>query len=305
MTAFPAGWALMKPQQTIEPTEFERRWRTGRMIPTRKRDGNRAHIVTGGGSARVYSRNGTLDWTDKVPHIAHAFKKAPSGLLLDVELHTPDEGTRAFQDAMNKDPESIVWSAFDMLRLDGSMTMQPYRERSNYLMQMERALDIEFHGGGVFFHLPENATYQVVLDRIAKAQCEGVVVWDADAPHIVNTNGNTKRGQSWKIKPRTTEDLVVLAVNAPKDASLGLGCSSLKVARRLEDGTLQPIKAPLGSFDVRFDRHAALRMTTPFVVEVSHFGEDENSNLVFPKVLFCRPDLHADFGISPVLGLAA
>lgn len=297
---FPTGWALMKPQQTIDPAEFERRWRTGRLIPTRKRDGNRAHIVTAGGSARVYSRNGTLDWTDKVPHIAHAFGKAPSGLIVDVELHTMDEGTRAFQDAMNNDPEEIRWSAFDVLRMDGSMTMRPYRERSDFVMQMQRALDIEFDGGGVFFHLPEHATYQDVLDRIAKAKCEGVVVWDADAPHIVNTNGNTKRGLSWKIKPRLTEDLVVLAVNAPKDASLGLGCASLKVARRLEDGTLQPIKAPLGSFDVRFDRHAALRMPTPFVVEVSHFGEDENGNLVFPKVLFCRPDLHADFGILPL-----
>lgn len=300
MTAFPAGWALMKPQQTIEPAEFERRWRTGRLIPTRKRDGNRAHVVTGGGSARVYSRNGTLDWTDKVPHIAHAFGKAPAGFIVDVELHTPEEGTRAFQDAMNSDPESIVWSGFDLLRLDGTMTMRPYRERSGLLMQMERALDIEFNGGGVFFNLPERATYQDVLDRIAKAKCEGVVVWDADAPHIINTNGNTKRGLSWKIKPRLTEDFVVLGVTAPKDASLGLGCASLKVARRLEDGTLKPIKAPLGSFDGRFDRHAALRTATPFVVEASHFGEDENGNLVFPKVLMFRPDLHTDFGILPI-----
>lgn len=300
MGAYPAGWALMKPQQTIDPAEFAKRWRTGRYIPTRKRDGNRAHIVTSGETTRVYSRNGTLDWTDKVAHIAHAFRKAPSGLLLDVELHTMEEGTRAFQDAMNNDPETIHWSAFDLLRVDGSMTMRPYRERSDYAMQLQQALNIEYNGGGVFFHLPENATYDEALARIARAKCEGIVLWNADAPHIVNLNGNTKRGESWKIKPRTTEDLVVLGVNAPKDASQGLGCASLKVARRLEDGTLRPIKAPLGSFDVRFDRHAALRTKTPFVIEVSHFGEDENGNLVFPKVLFCRPDLHIDFGIMPM-----
>lgn len=298
MGAYPAGWAPMKPQQTIDPAEFNRRWRTGGYIPTRKRDGNRAHIVTSGETTRIYSRNGTLDWTEKLPHLTHAFRKAPTGLFIDVELHTMEEGTRAFQDAMNNDPEQIHWSAFDVLRINGSLTNRPYRERADMVMQMQQALNIEHHGGGVFFHLPDHATYEDALARIEKAKCEGIVLWDAGAPHVLNLNGNTKRGQSWKIKPRMTEDLVVLAVNAPKDASLGLGCASLKVARRLEDGTLQPIKAPLGSFDVRFDRHAALRTKTPFVVEVSHFGEDENGNLVFPKVLFRRPDLHSDFGLD-------
>lgn len=299
MTAFPAGWALMKPQQSIDPAEFAKLWRTGRMIPTRKRDGNRAHIVTGGGSARVYSRNGTLDWTDRVPHIASTFGKAPSGLLIDVELHTPEEGTRSFQDAMNRDPESIVWSGFDLLRLDGSMTMRPYRERSDHLMQMERALDLEFNGGGVFFHLPEHATYQDVLDRIAKAECEGVVLWDGDAPHVVNTNGNTKRGRSWKIKPKTTEDLVVTGWKASKDPALGVG--TLQVARRCEQtGILTPIKAALGSFDLGFDRRAALAWTAPYVVEVAHFGEDDGT-LTFAKVLRPRFDLHADFGLLPAL----
>jgi len=303
MTAFPAGWALMKPQQTIDPAEFNRLWRQGNMIPTRKRDGNRAHIVTGGGSARVYSRNGTLDWTDKVPHIAHAFGKAPSGLLLDVELHTPEEGTWAFQEAMNKDPEQIVWSAFDILKTDGSLTMRPYRERSDLIMQLTQAVHIDHDGGGVFFHLPETATYDDVLTRIAKAKCEGVVMWDATAPHIVNTNGNTKRGRSWKIKPKTVEDLMVTAVTPSKDPALGVG--TIKVSRRCEaTGTITPIKAALGSFDLGFDRRAALTWPTPFVVEVSHFGEDDNGNLVFPKVLRPRFDLHADFGIATTLRAA-
>ena len=78
--AFPTGWALMKPQQTIEPAEFERLWAQGLLIPTRKRDGNRAHIVTARENTRIYSRNGTLDWTSKVPHIVEAFAAPRMGI---------------------------------------------------------------------------------------------------------------------------------------------------------------------------------------------------------------------------------
>ena len=293
--AFPAGWALMKPQQTIEPAEFNRLWAQGNLMPTRKRDGNRAHIITAGDSTQVYSRNGTLNWTDKVPHIAAAFGRAPSGLLVDVELHTGEEGTTSFQNAMNNDSQEIVWSAFDVLKLDGSMTNRPYLDRSNYLDQMQSALNLPHHGGGVFFHLPEHATYDDVLARIEKAGCEGVVVWDVTAPHVLNTNGNTKRGRSWKIKVRQTEDLVVMGTNPCADPSLG--CGTLKLARQVE-GKLVPIKAPVGSFEVSFDRRAALTRQGRYVVEVAHYGEDDNGNLVFPKVIRTRDDLLADFKLA-------
>lgn len=304
--SFPAGWALMKPQQTIEPAEFNRLWRRGGLKATRKRDGNRAHIVTAGDATRIYSRNGTLDWTDKLAHIARHWAAAPAGYLVDIEAHTLEEGTNSFQNAMNTNPELVHWSAFDLLKLDGTMTAQSWRRRRQMLGSMEQVIGPGSHwGGGIFFDLSPNADYDEVLACIAREKCEGVVIWDEEAPHVLNTNGNTKRGRSWKIKPRMTEDLLVTAVNAPKDASLGLGCASLKVSRRHEDGTLQPIKAPLGSFDVGFDRHAALRIGTPFVVEVSHYGEDDNGNLVFPKVLRTRFDLHPDFGIGNFMGLAA
>ena len=75
MNLFPQGWALQKPVQTIDPEEFNRMWRQGKLIGTRKRDGNRAHIITAGENTRVYSRNGTLDWTDRLAHVARAFGK--------------------------------------------------------------------------------------------------------------------------------------------------------------------------------------------------------------------------------------
>lgn len=296
--SFPTGWALMKPQQTIDPAEFNAMWRRGGFEATLKRDGNRAHIVTAGPNTRIYSRNGTLDWTDRLPHIAAHWAKASAGFIVDVELHTEKEGTRSFQDAMNADPDEILWSPFDLLRVDGSMNSATRAERVTLLNALVSLVGYGSHyGGGIFFHLPENATYEEALARIAKAKCEGLVIWDLSAPHIVNTNGNTKRGRSWKIKPKVTEDLVVLSQTPSKDPALGVG--TLKVARRDEEtGALTAIKAPLGSFDLGFDRRAATGLVAPYVVEVSHFGEDDNGNLVFPKVLRTRPDLHADFGIA-------
>ena len=53
----------------------------------------------------------------------------------------------------------------------------------------------------------------------------------------------------------------------------------------------------VGSFDKRFDRHAVMTMMDHYVVEVSHYGLDENGNMVFPKVERMRPDLASDFGL--------
>lgn len=300
MSIYPAGWALQKPQQTIEPAEFVRLWRQGRMEATLKRDGNRVHIVTAGDDTRVYSRNGTLDWTDKLRHIADRYRSAPAGLLIDGEAHTRAEGTRDFQDAMNSDSSRVVISTFDMLCLDGSNVTARWGDRRDALMQVEQSIGFGgVWGGGVAFDLPRDATYDTALALIEAAKCEGLVVWDVDAGHAINTNGNTKRGKSWKIKLRRTEDLLITAQIASNDPTLGVG--TVKASRRCEEtGRLVPIKAALGSFDLGFDRHGALLTQLPYVAEVTHYGEDENGNLVFPKVLRKRPDLHADFGLLPL-----
>lgn len=295
--SFPSGWALMKPQQTIDPAEFARRWRSGSLIATKKWDGNRAHVITAGASTRIWSRNGTLEWTAKLPRLVDHFAIAPLGLLIDVELHTPEEGTEAIQNAMNSGSDDDIYAAaFDMLKLDGSMTSTGYGSR---LALLQHQMDM-LGGGAAFavdhFPLGEGADYEEALRRIAQKKIEGVVVADRDAPHALNLNGNTKRGLSWKIKQRHTEDFVVVGKNACGDPKLGVG--SLKLARRLADGTLQPVKGPVGSFGLAFNRVWALGQDGLYVVEVSHFGEDERGNLVFPKVERARPDLHADFGIA-------
>lgn len=295
--SFPKGWALQKPQQTIDPEEFEAMWRAGQMIITRKRDGNRAHVVTAGVNTRVFSRNGTLDLTSKLPHIVDYYARAPEGLLIDCELHTADEGTEAFQAAMNDQPADIRVSAFDMLDLGGKLARLGYEDRSAQLSALETMIGRPENvwGGGVAFDLDPGASYERVLQVIEDLGIEGFVGWRRDAPHALNLNGNTKRGQCWKIKVRKTEDLIAFKVNAGKNAALG--CSTIEVARTLADGQLQPL-GKIGSFEAAFDRHAALSLPGPFVVEVSHYGVDDRSNLMFAKVIRARPDLHPDFKIA-------
>lgn len=296
MSLFPAGWALQKPEQTIEPTEFERMWSRGQLIPTRKRDGNRAHIITAGENTRIYSRNGTLDWTEKLEHLAWHFAKAPEGWLFDVELHTFEEGTFSFQNAMNGDPSEIMASPFDMLRLDGRDAQDPYQDR---LQRVDNFMQV--HGSfpvttmGVSYPLDYVRSYDDVLREIERRGMEGFVFWDRAAPHALNLNGNTKRGRAWKVKIRQTEDLIVTGWNANKgDPSLGVG--SLELKRYDETGKL--VKAgKVGSFDKQFDRIAAMTMTDHYVVEVSHYGLDENGNMTFPKIERIRHDLASDFGL--------
>lgn len=296
--SFPTGWALMKPQQTIDPADFARRWRAGSLIATKKWDGNRAHIITAGGATRIWSRNGTVELTAKLPSLVEQYAFAPTGLLVDVELHTPEEGTESIQAAMNSGSDADIYAAaFDMLKLDGSLTQQGYATRLSLLQQQMQIIGTGPAFAVDHFPLGDSADYDEVLRRIAQKKIEGLVVTDRNAPHALNLNGNTKRGQSWKIKHRHTEDLVVVAENVCADPALGIG--SVKVARRLADGTLQPIKGPIGSFGLPFDRRN--RPALPYVVEVSHFGEDERGNLVFAKVERARPDLHADFGIASLL----
>ena len=296
MSAFPAGWALQKPQQTIEPELFERKWRAKELIATLKRDGNRAHVITAGENTRIYSRNGTLDWTDKLSHLVHAYSDAKPGWMIDVELHTLEEGTHSFQKAMNEDPTDIFSSPFDMIRVTGQDAVLGYEQRKANVDQfMEAHNSYPITTNGVNIELDPYATYDDVLKVIEARGIEGMVMWDRKAPHLLNLKGNTKRGQSWKIKIRQTEDLYVAGWNANKgDPALGAG--SLNLMRVNEAG--RRVKAgKVGSFDKSFDRHEAITREKDYIVEVSHYGIDENGNMTFPKVERYRDDLSADYGL--------
>lgn len=296
MSLFPSGWALQKPQQTIEPADFRRMWQNKELIGTFKRDGNRAHIVTANENTRIYSRNGTLDWTEKLPEIRRHFEDAPAGWLFDVELHTLEEGTSSFQEAMNNEPDKIFASPFDMLRIDGSDAKDGYEDRYERVKEFMSVFNtMPITRLGVEYDLSHIVDYEGVLREIEKRGNEGFVFWHRRGPHVLNLNGNTKRGKAWKVKIRQTEDLLVVGWN-PNKGDQALGVGSLKLAR--PNGKVNKSAGKVGSFDKSFDRHAAMTMATPYIVEVSHYGLDENGNMTFPKVERYRNDLAADYGLK-------
>lgn len=297
MAYFPAGWALQKPKQDIDPDVFTRMWRAGSLIALKKYNGHRGHIVTAGANTRIYSRNGTVDLTSKLPHLVEQYAKAPMDLVIDGEIFVQStETTEALQLAMNSNALETSFAAFDMLDLQGKLHKTPYEARLRALgeiMAKTGKSDPAFLAETL--PLAAGAGYDEALSLVEKLNIEGIVAWDRRGIHKLNTAGNTKRGDAWKIKIRKTEDLIATQVHACADSSLG--CGSLSVARRLSDGALQPL-GKVGSFEVGFDRHAALLMKAPFAVEVSHYGEDDNGNLMFAKVIGTRLDLHRDLQIA-------
>lgn len=292
----PTNIAFQKPQQTIEPEEFNRLMSAGRICLFDKIDGHRVHLLTAGTNSRITSRNGTLDMSEQLPVLMRTVMTMPSGYMIDAELHVPGEGTEALQAALNEGLISPRIAAFDILRLDMANAHDSYAERRKLLQAF-----IDTENREAQFHLaPKSALnttarYDDVINYIKVRGIEGVVAWDMKAPHLVNMNGNVKRGSSWKIKVRQTEDLIATRANPCGDPSLGVG--SLEISRMVGDKLIKVGK--IGSFEREFDRHAAVTVQMPIVVEVSHYGQDEQrSNLLFAKIVRARPDLHGQFGIA-------
>lgn len=292
----PTNIAFQKPQQTIEPQEFNRLMAAGRIGLYDKIDGHRVHLLTAGADSRITSRNGTLDMSEQLPMLTRALATMPSGYMIDAELHVPGEGTEALQTALNDRLDTPRVAAFDILRLDMANARDDYAVRRKLLRAF---IDTEKRQAP--FHLaPKSALdattrYDDVIAYIESRGIEGVVAWDMTAPHLVNMNGNVKRGSSWKIKIRQTEDMVATRANPCADPSLGVG--SLEISRMV-DGKLVRL-GKVGSFEREFDRHAAMTAAMPMIVEVSHYGQDEQrNNLLFAKIVRARPDLHSQFGIA-------
>ena len=292
----PSNIAFQKPQQTIEPEEFNRLMAAGRLGLYDKIDGHRVHLLTAGGDSRITSRNGTLDMSEQLPMLTRALATMPAGYMIDAELHVPGEGTEALQAALNARLDTPRVAAFDILRLDMANARDDYADRRKLLRGF-----VDTENRQAPFHLaPESALdatvrYDEVLAYIEARGIEGVVAWDMSAPHLVNMNGNVKRGSSWKVKIRQTEDLIATRANPCGDPSLGVG--SLEISRMV-DGKLVKL-GKVGSFEREFDRHAAVTAVMPMVVEISHYGEDEGrGTLSFAKIIRARPDLHGQFGIA-------
>ena len=99
-----------------------------------KYDGYRTQILIRDGSARAFTRRGH-DWTDKYAKVLAAAMRLPCRTaILDGEMIVQDARGRsdyhAFRRALHREPERLVFYAFDLLMLDGQdLRPRPLIER--------------------------------------------------------------------------------------------------------------------------------------------------------------------------------
>jgi len=149
-----------------------------------KLDGYRLQIVTQGGQARLYSRNGH-EWTGRLPYLAKALQGLPSrSAVIDAELVLPDSDGRPDFRALHRGLSSaggadLAVYVFDLLHRDGAdLRPLPLVERKRRLARLVARAEIpcmhvvEWFGDGA--HL---------LKRCESLGFEGIVSKRRDAPY--------------------------------------------------------------------------------------------------------------------------
>jgi bifunctional non-homologous end joining protein LigD len=171
-----------------------------------KYDGYRAQLAIGGGSVKIYTRNG-LDWTARFPEIAAAAARLGAGsALLDGEIVRLDDGGNtsfsALQQAIGEGGRGLSLFLFDALEIDG--------EELRKLATVERKARLAgLIGGGRPPHILYADHIVGKGDQLFAAMCqagqEGIISKRADAPY---RSGRTK---SWlKIKCVNRQEFVVI-----------------------------------------------------------------------------------------------
>jgi ATP-dependent DNA ligase len=304
-TGFPFNWAPCKPKQTLSDAEFAAI--SSDFIASKKYDGNRCHLLTfADGSVHIFSIAGTLEWTGCLPRLIESVSQLqlPPNSFLDAELYIPNiETTESIQLVINSGSDTLGaaneaklnpnCACFDVLVWNGQPVYKlPYRERLKFIPVIS----------GSRLHPAKTYTFTALSEGrkiIEEEGIEGLVLADPKAAHNLNFNGNVKRGRSWKLKARYTEDFLATACTSASNPETGefLGTGTLDISRRDETNNTFTPNGKIGSFEVTFDRVAAYNTEFPIVVEVMHFGRDTRGNLLFPKVIRRRPDLEHEWKI--------
>ena len=192
-----------------------------------KYDGYRAIVAIGGGTAKVYTRNG-LDWTDKFQAIADAAAHLDVGsALIDGEIVAFKNGRPDFstlKDAISNAGDMTLF-AFDILQLDGEdLTALPNVQRKERL----RAVIAESDRIRFAEHILGSG--EELFGAMCREGYEGVVSKKADAPY------RGSRTQAWlKAKCIKRQEFVIVGWTK-SDKSRGFRSLLLGVH---EDGKLR------------------------------------------------------------------
>ncbi|SEJ76639.1 ATP-dependent DNA ligase LigD phosphoesterase module /ATP-dependent DNA ligase LigD polymerase module [Sphingomonas sp. OV641] len=245
-----------------------------------KYDGYRALIAVGGGTAKVYTRNG-LDWTDKFAAIAAAAAQLDVGnALVDGEIVAFKDGRPDFSTLKNAISAGgdMTFFAFDLLELDGedlrTLPNVQRKERLRALVPGSDRLQFSEHviGAG-----------ETLLERMCQEGLEGVVSKQVDAPY------RASRTKAWlKIKCTRRQEFVIVGWTTSDKArgfrSLLLGVhedGKLRYAGKVGTGFSNQLMLELG------EKLAKLERKTPTVEVPKNLGRAavRNARWVSPKLV--------------------
>ena len=245
-----------------------------------KYDGYRALIAVGGGTAKVYTRNG-LDWTDKFAAIAAAAAQLDVGnALIDGEIVAFKDGRPDFSTLKNAISAGgdMTFFAFDLLELDGedlrALPNVQRKERLRALVPGSDRLQFSEHliGAG-----------ETLLERMCREGLEGVVSKQVDAPY------RASRTKAWlKIKCTRRQEFVIVGWTTSDKArgfrSLLLGVhedGKLRYAGKVGTGFSNQLMLELG------EKLAKLERKTPTVEVPKNLGRAavRNARWVSPKLV--------------------
>ena len=218
-----------------------------------KYDGYRALISVGGGTAKLFTRNG-LDWSDKFPKlVAAAAALDIDTALIDGEVVVLDgKGNPSFgalQDAIKTGDPDTLFFAFDLLALNGAdLKKLPNIERKERLRLIIPAT------GPFQFAEHILGSGEQLLAVMCNAGLEGIVSKRADTPY------RGKRTTAWlKIKCTLRADYVIVGWTDSSATKRGFGALLMaakdgndlryvgKVGTGFDDATITALRRELDS----------------------------------------------------------
>jgi len=296
----PSNWALQKPLADYNPELVENLIRQNRIVAEKKYNGHRLHIlVNNQQEVKLYQRTSKALLNNFLPAIEQELSsmQLPPNTLLDGEVYIPANGTESLEQlqqviACGKPEKNKALpfrpkvALFDCL-LWGSqnLSLEPYRDRFRFCPEGD-----QLHPAEV---LPVKSLEQgLALSR--ESGIEGLVLWDLQAPHKLNTLGNTKRGRAYKLKPEQEEDFIAFGFKEGRGQGLGK-VGTLTIGKFI--GGQPVVFGEVGSGLTEHEKQALTNASRyPFVVEIRHFGLDEQGRVTLPSI----KKLHLDKSIHEV-----
>lgn len=296
----PEKWALQKPFGEYNPEIVDKLLRNGRILAMKKYNGHRTHIlITAKQEVLIYPRTNKVPINAFIPKLVQHVEALclPANTLLDGEIYIP-----------NTDGKIESLDRLQAVIACGNAALGAEREKTD--APNVAIFDVPVFGGEDLFlqpykhriakwNLPESKTHLAEtipitsraqgLKLAEKLGWEGLVLWDLESPHKLNTNGNTKRGGGYKLKLEFEEDFIAYGFKEGTGAGKGL-VGTLLIGKLDASGAILPFGEVGSGLSLPEKQLYTGSTQYPFVVAVKHFGLDSKNRVTLPSITKVHQD---------------